>query len=124
MAPDSTHVILAGDFNMSPGAHAIRYLVGLDSLAGRGTFYRDAWARRHPHEDGYTWSRANPYTVRSIEQDRRIDYIFVQGSVTNQGERIIEDARVVLDSPASDSTWPSDHFGVFAIIGVATQRGS
>ncbi|MGI5864851.1 MAG: endonuclease/exonuclease/phosphatase family protein [Myxococcales bacterium] len=122
-APPEIHAILVGDFNASPDAKAIRFLTGLDSLEGRGTFFRDTFARRHRHEDGFTWSSRNPFAVRWIEQDRRIDYVFVRGAPTAQGERIVEEARVVLDQPGADGCWPSDHFGVFASIRARGQTG-
>lgn len=116
---DSAHTFLCGDFNMAPTAAAIRFLTGNDSLAGCGTFYRDAWARRHPREEGVTYSSKNPCAVRWIEQNRRLDYIFVRGPVLQHGEHAVEDARIVLDVPAADGTWPSDHFGVFAVVRLA-----
>jgi endonuclease/exonuclease/phosphatase family metal-dependent hydrolase len=118
-APESVHALLVGDFNTSPDSRAIRFLTGLDSLDGHGAFFRDAYARRHRHEDGFTWSSRNRFAVRWIEQDRRIDYVFVRGAVTSRGERTIEEARVVLDQPAADGCWASDHFGVFASVRVA-----
>nr|WP_246563174.1 endonuclease/exonuclease/phosphatase family protein [Bradyrhizobium liaoningense] len=35
--------IIAGDFNATPDAASIRYLGGLQSLAGRSVKYHDAW---------------------------------------------------------------------------------
>ncbi|HEY3450498.1 MAG TPA: endonuclease/exonuclease/phosphatase family protein [Myxococcales bacterium] len=116
-AAEQAHVVLCGDFNTAPSAAAIRFLTGCDSLAGRGTFFRDAWARRHPSStEGFTYASENPRAVRWIEQNRRIDYVFVRGPVLSQGEHAILDSRVVLDSPAADGTWPSDHFGVLAVV--------
>lgn len=123
-APAEVHSFLCGDFNMPPGAAAIRFLTGCDALAGRGTFFRDAWARRHPDDDGFTYSAKNPCAVRWIEQNRRIDYVFVRGAVSHQGEHAIEDARIVLDSPAADGTWPSDHFGVLAVVRLTPVPGT
>jgi len=120
-AADGTTVVVAGDFNTAPEARCIRYFCGLDSLEGRGTFFRDAYARRHPGDAGFTWSSRNPCAVRWVEQNRRIDYVFVRGPVTRQGERTIEDSRIVLDTPGSDGVWPSDHFGVFAVIRLTPQ---
>lgn len=110
--------IITGDFNASPDAAAIQFLQGRTSLLGKGTWYRDAWARRHPHEDGHTWSDRNPYAVRWIERNRRLDYIFV-GQIREDGWGAILDCRVVLDLPGTDGVFASDHFGVFAEIGVA-----
>lgn len=111
--------IVAGDFNASPDTAAIRFLTGRTSLAGRGTYYRDAWLRRHPHADGYTWSDKNPYAVRWIERNRRIDYIFI-GPIHPTGWGAVLDARVVLDLPGPDGVFASDHFAVYAELGEAT----
>jgi endonuclease/exonuclease/phosphatase family metal-dependent hydrolase len=118
--PGELPPIICGDFNTPPESAAIYFMTGRMGLADRGTYYRDAWARRHPHEDGYTWSDRNPHAVRWIERNRRIDYIFV-GQIRDDGWGAILDARVVLDLPGSDSVYASDHFGVYAEIGIATK---
>lgn len=110
--------IVCGDFNTPPDSAAIYFLTGRMGLDGRGTYYRDAWARRHPHDDGYTWSDKNPHAVRWIERNRRLDYIFV-GQLRADGWGAILDARVVLDLPGADHVYASDHFGVYAEIGIA-----
>ncbi len=110
--------ILTGDFNASPDSDTVRFLTGRASLQGRGAYYRDAWHRRHPHEDGYTWSDRNPYAVRWIERNRRLDYVFV-GPIREDGWGAILDSRVVLDMPGTDGVFASDHFGVYAEIGVS-----
>lgn len=110
--------ILTGDFNASPDSDTVRFLTGRASLLGRGAYYRDAWHRRHPHEDGHTWSDRNPYAVRWIERNRRLDYIFV-GRIREDGWGAILDSRVVLDMPGTDGVFASDHFGVYAEIGIA-----
>jgi endonuclease/exonuclease/phosphatase family metal-dependent hydrolase len=118
--PGELPPIVCGDFNTPPESAAIYFMTGRMGLAGRGTYYRDAWARRHPHEDGYTWSDKNPHAVRWIERNRRLDYVFV-GQITAGGWGAILDARVVLDLPGIDTIYASDHFGVYAEIGVATK---
>jgi endonuclease/exonuclease/phosphatase family metal-dependent hydrolase len=104
---------LAGDFNCTPDSDVVRFLCGRSSLGGRSTYWRDAFARVHPHQDGWTWARRNPYLVRHVEPDRRIDFIFVQAPRPD-GLAAILDARVVLDEPSEDGVFGSDHFGVFA----------
>ena len=42
-----------------------------------------------------------------------------RGNPTDRGERTIEEAQVVLDQPAADGCWPSDHFGVLATVRLA-----
>src|SRR5512146_1846666 len=68
--------ILCGDFNATPDSDEIRFLRGLHTAGGRRTFWQDAWERRHGRADGFTWARANPYTMRLrwLERDRRLDY--------------------------------------------------
>src|SRR5262249_14387884 len=41
--------IVGGDFNCTPDSDVVRFMTGRASLAGTSTFWRDAFARRHPH---------------------------------------------------------------------------
>lgn len=116
--PGDLPAIVCGDFNASPDTDVVRFLTGRASLHGRGTYYRDTFARRFPHADGHTWSERNPYAVRSLERNRRIDYVFV-GPLSEDGWGAVLDARVVLDLPGPDGVFASDHFGVYAEIGRA-----
>lgn len=116
--PAELPAIMTGDFNATPDATAIRFLTGRTGLQGRGAYYRDCFQRRHPDAHGFTWSTKNPNTVRWIERNRRIDYIFV-GQMTERGWGAVLDARIILDIPGPDGTFASDHFGVYAEIGVA-----
>lgn len=115
-APDSPKVIM-GDFNATPDSDEIRYLRGLHSLRGKRVYWQDAFARRHPNVDGYTWAFRNPYTERLafLDRDRRLDYIFVS-PLRRDGRCAVEDCRIVLDQPAADGAYPSDHFGLLADI--------
>jgi endonuclease/exonuclease/phosphatase family metal-dependent hydrolase len=110
-----TPQILMGDFNARPESDEIRFLRGLTTLAGRRTHYQDAWARLHPDLAGWTWTTANPYTasLAFLEQDRRLDYIFVT-SERRDGRGRIHDCRIVLDRPSGEGVYASDHFGVLA----------
>lgn len=107
--------ILCGDFNATPDSDEIRFLRGLHTAGGRRTFWQDAWERRHGRADGFTWARANPYTMRLrwLERDRRLDYIFVSPLQTD-GRGVVRDCRIVLDQPAGDGALASDHFGLYA----------
>jgi endonuclease/exonuclease/phosphatase family metal-dependent hydrolase len=107
--------ILMGDFNARPEADEMRFLRGLTSLAGRRTYYQDAWLRLHPDEAGWTWAGANPYTARLefLEPDRRLDYVYVTPQRRDGRGRIAE-CRIVLDHPDGEGVFPSDHFGVLA----------
>lgn len=121
--PGGLPAVMVGDFNCPPDSLVHQFLTGRASLLGRGTYWRDAYQRRHPHSDGYTWSARNPYVVRNVERNRRIDYIFV-GPMSDHGPGAILHSRVVLDLPNSNDIYPSDHFGVFAEVAlVPVDRG-
>ena len=106
--------VIAGDFNAEPDATAIRYLTGLASLGGKSTYFQDAWRLAGDGGPGLTWSSANPHAAAEYEPDRRIDYIFSGFHVDTGAGRPLE-CRVVADEPV-DGVWPSDHFGVFAVL--------
>jgi endonuclease/exonuclease/phosphatase family metal-dependent hydrolase len=117
--PDAPVHVLCGDFNATPDSDEIRFLRGLTTLAGRRTFYQDAFGRVHPGEDGFTWctevgaARAR----RSIDWDRRLDYVFVSAR-RKDGRGTVLDAQVVLDE-RQDGAAASDHYGVLAEIQIA-----
>ena len=111
-------VLLMGDFNAPPDSDEMRFLRGLHTLAGRRTYYQDAFLVRSdaaPLDPGYTWSRRNhgAQRLRFIQLDRRIDYVFVS-QPARDGRGVVLDCRVVLDAADLDGVFPSDHFGVFA----------
>lgn len=109
--------LLCGDFNAIPDSDEIRFMRGLTTLAGRRTHYQDAWLRLHPPHlgtPGWTWAMTNPNTgpMRSIDIDRRIDYVFVTNR-KKDGRGTIHECRVVLDEVDGD-VCASDHYGVLA----------
>lgn len=110
--------ILCGDFNATPDSDEIRFLRGLTTLGGRRTHFQDAWLRMHPHDDGITWSSENEQTrpLRSLDIDRRIDFIFVT-SRKKDGRGTIERCDVVL-ADREQGVCASDHYGVLADITV------
>lgn len=109
--------ILVGDFNAEPDASEIRFILGLQALAGRSAHMRDAWRSRHGAcAPGHTWSRDNVFARWALEPDRRIDYVFVgppDPEVSHHGH--VLDCRVVCNE-AVDGIHPSDHFGVLATL--------
>jgi endonuclease/exonuclease/phosphatase family metal-dependent hydrolase len=109
--------IILGDFNATPESDEIRYLRGLHSIRGKRVYWQDAYARSHPREDGFTWALRNPYTERLhfLDRDRRLDYIFVS-PVRRDRRGTVEDCRIVLDQPAAEGAYPSDHFALLADI--------
>ena len=104
--------ILVGDFNAEPDSAEIRFVTGLQSLAGRSVYFADAWRIAGGGSDGITWSNRNDHAREWLEPDRRIDYVFV-GPPRRDGLGQITDCRVVCDD-LREGIWPSDHFGVQA----------
>lgn len=115
--------ILCGDFNAPPDADEIRFLRGLHTLAGRRTHFQDAWLRVRPQDPGHTWSSENPQTrpLRSLDLDRRIDYVFVT-TRRKDGRGTVRDARLVLDQRDDDGVCASDHYGVLAEVQIAADQ--
>lgn len=126
---DSPPQILCGDFNATADSDEIRFLRGLTTLAGRRTHFQDAWLRLHREPGpgdgpahGITWSSENRFTrpLRSLDLDRRIDYVFVT-TRKRDGRGTVHDCRVVLterDAPGDDAICASDHYGVCADVQV------
>jgi endonuclease/exonuclease/phosphatase family metal-dependent hydrolase len=112
--------LLCGDFNAPPDADEIRFLRGLCTLAGRRTHFQDAWLRVQPAEPGLTWSSDNEQTrpLRSLDIDRRIDYVFVT-TRRKDGRGTVLDAQVVLRERDGGGACASDHFGVLAEVQIA-----
>ena len=114
--------IIGGDFDAVPNSASIRFLSGLQSLAGRSTHYQDAWTAAGKKGPGYTWSTENLY-VRGLtekifhtnDHHRRIDYVFLGSPHHYRKYARIVSCRVVLTESAGKD-WPSDHYGVLAEI--------
>jgi endonuclease/exonuclease/phosphatase family metal-dependent hydrolase len=128
---DSAPQILCGDFNATADSDEIRFLRGLTTLGGRRTHFQDAWLRRHREPDpgagpaeGITWSSENRFTraLRSLDLDRRIDYVFVT-TRKKDGRGTVHDCRVVLterEGLGEVAICASDHYGVCADIQVTS----
>ncbi|MHB8467897.1 MAG: endonuclease/exonuclease/phosphatase family protein [Acidimicrobiales bacterium] len=106
--------IVAGDLNAEPDSTAVRYLTGLASLDGSSMYLQYAWRLAGDGGPGLTWSNRNPHAALDQEPDRRIDYI-LSGFHGRAGEGRPIECRVVADTPL-DGVWPSDHFGVLAVL--------
>lgn len=104
--------ILVGDFNADPDAAEIRFLCGLQSLAGRSCFFEDAWRVAGDGSTGVSWDNRNPFAALVSEPDRRLDYVFV-GLPHENGRGRVLDCRLALND-ARNGVYPSDHFGVIA----------
>jgi endonuclease/exonuclease/phosphatase family metal-dependent hydrolase len=113
---DAPHLV-CGDFNAPPDADEIRFMRGLTTLGGRRTHYQDAWLRCNPEPGarGDTWSSENEHTrpLRSLDIDRRIDYVFVT-TRKKDGRGTVRASRVVMDERDDGGLCASDHFGVWA----------
>ena len=115
--------ILAGDMNAEPDSDEIRFLTGLHSLGGKSVYFHDAWAVAGARGDpGTTWSNRNPYARANLEPDRRIDYVFT-GYPRRDGIGHLEECRVVCNDE-KDGVWPSDHFGVLAVLRTEPVEGA
>jgi endonuclease/exonuclease/phosphatase family metal-dependent hydrolase len=121
--------ILCGDLNATPDSDELRFLRGLTTLGGRRTHFQDAWLRLHREPgpgdgaaQGITWSSENRLTRprRSLDIDRRIDYVLVT-SRKRDGRGTIHAAEVVLterDGDGDGAICASDHYGVMADVQV------
>jgi endonuclease/exonuclease/phosphatase family metal-dependent hydrolase len=115
--------LLCGDMNATPDSDEMRFLRGLTTLGGRRTHFQDAWLRLHREpepgdgpEEGITWSSENALTrpLRSLDIDRRIDYVYVT-SRKKDGRGTVRECRVVLtERDGADDICASDHYGVLA----------
>jgi endonuclease/exonuclease/phosphatase family metal-dependent hydrolase len=122
--------ILCGDMNATPDSDEMRFLRGLTTLDGRRTHFQDAWLRLHREtqpgdgpEDGITWSSENEHTrpLRSLDIDRRIDYVYVT-TRKKDGRGTIHRAGVVLTGRDEDGVCASDHYGVCADVQVVADQ--
>lgn len=133
--PSDAPQIVCGDFNATADSDEIRFLRGLCSLGGRRTHFQDAWLRRHPEPapgdgpaQGITWSSDNDHTrpLRSLDLDRRIDYIFVT-TRKKDGRGTIHHSQVVLterDGDRATGICASDHYGVMADIQIGAESAA
>ncbi len=117
MAPTSgLPPILVGDLNAEPEASEIRFLKGLQSLAGRSTFFGDCFGQVG-EGPGITFdARNNPFAAPTHEYPRRIDYVMVRGPDSHVRGKPLE-AGVCFDEVV-DGVCASDHYGVWAEISI------
>ncbi|MEE9606910.1 MAG: endonuclease/exonuclease/phosphatase family protein [Myxococcota bacterium] len=113
--------ILVGDFNAEPDSAEIRYVTGLQSLAGGSVAFLDAWRMSGDGGSGFSWSNENRYARSALEPDRRIDYVFA-GFPQRNGLGQITHCRVVCNDER-DGVWPTDHYGVYAELRVEPLSG-
>lgn len=106
--------VVAGDFNAEPDASAMRYLTGLGTLDGESVYLQDAWRLAGDGGPGLTWSNRNPHAALDQEPERRLDYV-LSGFHGPTGRGRPVECRVVANEPVA-GVWPSDHFGVLAVL--------
>lgn len=109
---DGFPLLIVGDFNAAPESAEIRYVSGLQSLAGRSVALLDAWTTAGSGGPGHTWSNDNRYARADLEPNRRIDYVFA-GFPNRNGVGQFVSCEVVCNDERG-GVWPTDHFGVFA----------
>jgi endonuclease/exonuclease/phosphatase family metal-dependent hydrolase len=103
--------IMCGDFNADPLSDEIRMLTGRATVPVPRLVFVDAWevAGDGP---GVTWSNENPYAVRDLEPDRRIDYVFVGWPKARGAGHVVSASVEGID--AVHGVYPSDHYAVLA----------
>ncbi|MET0329221.1 MAG: endonuclease/exonuclease/phosphatase family protein, partial [Luteimonas sp.] len=90
--------LVLGDFNAPASAPEIGVLDG----------HVDTYAALHPDADAAGATTLNPHF---FDYRARIDLVLAQ-----RGRFDVREARIVLDVPGVDGTWPSDHFGTFVVL--------
>jgi len=107
--------VLLGDLNAVPDADEIRFLRGRTTIAGRRTYWQDAWELWHPGETGHTWARENHFTdaLHFLQPGRRIDYVLVSPEQPD-GRCRVDGAFVAMDRADARGHFPSDHYAVVA----------
>jgi beta-glucosidase len=96
---DGAPHILLGDFNAPVTSAAFQPLLA---------DYIDSYGSRHAEPDAPANATMNP---EFFDRAARIDHIFAE-----RGRFEVLDADIVLDQPDADGHWPSDHFGMHAVL--------
>jgi endonuclease/exonuclease/phosphatase family metal-dependent hydrolase len=116
-AGESGHVILVGDLDADPDAASIRFWTGRQALEGRSTCYRDAFESAGSGDGSTFGVPENPLVADHDWPFRRIDYILVRCGEHGGPTLAIRACTRAFDQP-TDGVWASDHFGVFAELGL------
>jgi endonuclease/exonuclease/phosphatase family metal-dependent hydrolase len=96
---DDAPRILLGDFNAPVTSAALQPLLA---------DYIDSYGSHHAEPDAPVNTTMNP---EFFDRAARIDHIFAE-----RGRFEVLDAGIVLDQPDADGHWPSDHFGMHAVL--------
>lgn len=108
-------VIITGDFNMREKQQAYHAVID----AG----FTDVMREIHPREALQTWRAQNPY-VDDLDDDERLDYIFIRPGAEWEWNRVTSSAHIMTSCDAqresTDACWGetavSDHYGIFTKI--------
>lgn len=125
---DADAVLFGGDLNLDDGAPQLARLgggeLGLVSALGVSGETKLTWdPARNPqiarssgyaHADGQKKDLASLLSAAHDRMPQRPDHILVGRAL---GADAIHEARVAVDAPVNGVT-PSDHFGVFAVVGI------
>lgn len=113
-------ILFCGDFNAVPDSASLRFLKGLASLEGQGTYWVDCWDAVG-EGDGITsdpLSKLGQLTARNCGiamperiPARRIDYILAKDWVYGRAGTPIS-AKIIGNVVDDDGYTPSDHYGI------------
>jgi endonuclease/exonuclease/phosphatase family metal-dependent hydrolase len=118
-ACESFPPMVLGDLNAEPDSDEVRLLCGHKTApAAPGLVLVDAWRYAAVEAVPWTWDRANPHVLATMEPSSRIDYVLV-GLPDRSGRGHVRSARRIGAEPV-DGVWPSDHAGVLAELEAAT----
>lgn len=115
-------VIFCGDFNAVPDSSTLRFLKGLSSLEGQGTYWVDCWETAGNGE-GLTSDPASKLGQMTalhcgimmplMIPARRIDYTLVKGWAYGRPGSPLS-SRIIGDTIDDEGYTPSDHYGIFS----------
>lgn len=106
-------VVVLGDLNAEPDSDEVRLLCGHKTAPARERFVLvDAWRYAPRGAVPWTWDRAIPHVVSTMEPSCRIDYVLV-GPPHDNGRGSVRSIRRIGATPV-DGVWPSDHVGLLA----------
>jgi endonuclease/exonuclease/phosphatase family metal-dependent hydrolase len=75
----------------------------------------DAWRYASNAGPAWTWDRANPHVLATLEPSARIDYVLVGPPHTGRRGHVVSARRIGAEPVGG--VWPSDHAGVLAELG-------
>lgn len=94
--------IVMGDLNSEPGTTPIRFLTGVEEVAGESGDFVDCWAHANPSAPGHTYA--------SWEPVRRIDYVLARNLASPPT------CAAIIGREPVDGVYASDHAGIIVEI--------